>query len=137
MGCFSFICQKKNRGVESTSFDGDAVHLFLLKDGNVIEHMHGNYDSYGNVFKKGFKDSFEWDMEWDDVCDLMFNENEGDGIAAILASEWKLGDDYPTIQSEDDPNQGWGSEDELMGDVSSGGYPVVEEPYHIKSFITD
>ena len=130
MGCFSFMCQKTNRGVESTSFDGDPVHLFLLKGGKVIEHMCGNYDSYGRVFKKGMDGSFQWSIEWGDVCDLMFNDSEGDGIAAILATHWKEGDPYPTVQSEGDPNQGWGSHGQLMGDVSKGGYPVVEEPYH-------
>jgi hypothetical protein len=130
MGCFSFICKVEDRGVESTSFDGDAVHLFLLKKGKVIEHMYGNYNSYGAVFKKGLNDSFEWQMKWSDVCNLMFDENEGNGIAAILESNWKEGDPYPTVQSEGDPNQGWGDEGGLMGDCSSGGYSTVKEPFH-------
>lgn len=49
MGCFSFICQKTKEPILSSTFVGDAVHLFLLKDGKVIEHMYGNYDGYGRV----------------------------------------------------------------------------------------
>lgn len=130
MGCFSFICQKSGRPVNSTSFKGDRVHLFLLKNGKVIEHMYGNYDSYGRVFsnKKEPEDtsltdatSFDWKMEWGDVVDLMFDPDCSNGIAAILGPYWKEGDPYPTSRSEDDPDQGWGR-------VKNG--TVVSEPYH-------
>lgn len=117
MGCFSFICQKSGKPVNSSSFKGDRVHLFLLKDGKVIEHMYGNYDSYGRVFsdKKDPKDtsltdasSFEWKMDWGIVVDLMFDKDRSNGIAAILEPFWKEGDPYPTERSNDDPDQGWG-----------------------------
>ena len=107
MGCFSFICKETGKPVNSSSVNGDPVHLFLLKNGKVIEHMHGNYDSYGRVFD-GKGDSFEWDLDWNDVCDLMFNCDKHNGIAAIIGPYWKEGDPYPTERSQDDPDQGWG-----------------------------
>ena len=139
MGCFSWICQKTDKGVKSSSFSGDAVHLFLLKEGKVIEHMYGNYDSYGAVFKKELRtdvdhelhDSFDWHMPWRDVCDLMFDNNEGNGICAILATHWKEGDPYPTTISDSDPNQGWGDDKEdLMGSTSDKVDVWVDEPFH-------
>jgi len=117
MGCFSFKCKKSGKAVASSSFDGDPVHLFLLKDGKVIEHMHGNYDSYGRVFgpTKDPNDksltattSFEWEKDWGECVDLMFDANKSNGIAAILDPYWKEGDPYPTERSDDDPDQGWG-----------------------------
>ena len=36
MGCFSFNCVNSNLPAWSSSFEGDAVRLFLLKDGKVI-----------------------------------------------------------------------------------------------------
>jgi hypothetical protein len=139
MGCFSFICQKSDKAVLSSSFSGDAVHLFLLKNGKVIEHMFGNYDSYGRVFSNvkdpddravTDKTSFKWKMEWGDVCDLMFSSNTNNGIAAILAPYWKEGDPYPTERSEDDPNQGWGERMELIGYCGKDIGEPVDEAYH-------
>lgn len=139
MGCFSFICKKSNRAVLSSSFSGDAVHLFLLKNGKVIEHMFGNYDSYGRVFssekKKEDKSltkftSFEWNMEWPDVCELMFDDNKSNGIAAILEPFWKEGDPYPTERSKDDPNQGWGDNYELLNSKDTAIENWVDKPYH-------
>ena len=121
MGCFSFICKESGLPVASSSFDGDACRLYLLKDGKVIEEMRGHYDSYGRVFKKGLEDSFEWKMEWSKVCDLMFNENDGDGIAVVL--EKYFTDKIPTTQSEGDPDQGWGE--------SNGDGVIIENPIHI------
>lgn len=139
MGCFSFICQKSGEPVLSSSFSGDAVHLFLLKNGKVIEHMYGNYDSYGRVFSDKKEDndtsltdvtSFEWAMDWGDVCDLMFSGSKSNGIAAILAPFWKEGDPYPTERSEDDPNQGWGEHDQLLTYVGKDIGEKVETPFH-------
>jgi len=138
MGCFSFICKKSGEPVLSSSFSGDAVHLFLLKDGKVIEHMFGNYDSYGTVFKNDLRtdvnhelhDSFEWEMNWNKVCNLMFDKNTNNGIAAILAPYWKEGDPYPTERSEGDPNQGWGEHGELLGSCADDIDAWVENPYH-------
>lgn len=139
MGCFSFICKKSGKAVLSSSFSGDAVHLFLLKNGKVIEKMYGNYDSYGRVFKN-VKDnddtsltnysSFEWNMDWSDVCDLMFDYDKSNGIAAILAPFWNEGDPYPTERSERDPNQGWGEHYELLGNNSDNIANEVKKPKH-------
>lgn len=122
MGCFSFMCKESGLPVASSSFDGDACRLYLLKDGKVIEEMRGHYDSYGRVFKdKNCEDSFEWKMDWHDVCDLMFNPNDGDGIAVVL--EKYFTGNIPTTISEGDPDQGWGD--------SNGGGLIIENPIHI------
>jgi len=126
MGCFSFKCKVTGKPALSTSFDGSPVHLFLLKNGEVIEHMHGNYDSYGRVFTKDGMlksppESIEWKMEWGDVCDLMFDPDKSNGIALILDPHWNEGDPFPTTRSDDDPNQGWGNKDH---------FKKIDEPYH-------
>ena len=122
MGCFSFICKESGLPVASDSFSGDAVRLYLLKNGEVIEEMRGHYDSYGRVFKdKTCEDSFEWKMEWGEVCDMMFNDNDGDGIAVVL--EQYFTGNIPTTISEGDPDQGWGE--------SNGGDIIIENPTHI------
>lgn len=128
MGCFSFKCQECGEGVNSTSFEGEMVRLFLLKDGTILQEMEGEYNSYGMVFTKNRKDSIEWknpdeippkplkgllaklmpqDKDWDAwgrVCDLMHDENPKNGIAAIHSKCFKK---LPTKQSEHDPDQGW------------------------------
>jgi len=130
MGCFSFKCKVTGKPALSTSFDGSPVHLFLLKNGEAIEYMHGNYDSYGRVFTKDGMtksppESIEWKMEWGDVCDLMFDSNRSNGIALILDPHWKQGDPYPTERSEDDPDQGWGNQDI---------FKYIENPVHDFNF---
>ena len=119
MGCFSFMCKESGLPIASSSFDGDAVRLYLLKDGEVIEEMVGHYDSYGRVFD-GKDDSFEWEMDWSDVCDLIFSTNKSDGIAVVL--ERHFNGTIPTKQGEGDPDQGWGEE--------NGGGVIIDEPYH-------
>lgn len=114
--------------MNSTSHKGNAVHLFLLKDGKVIEYQFGNYNSYGNVFNGKITehqqpDSFEWKMPWSDVCDLMFSSSKSNGIAAILDKFYD--GTIPTFRSEGDPNQGWGS---------SGGFKAVKSPIHTDNF---
>ena len=140
MGCFSFLCKVSGKPAYSTSFNGSPCHLFLLRDGKVIEHMYGNYDSYGRVFKNNLRDdvshelhdSFEWEIGWDKVCDLMFYRGNDNGIAMILAEHYT--GEVPTTKSEDDPNQGWGGEEdddgEYFGDTSDGGFKRVENPFH-------
>ena len=138
MGCFSYMCKKSDEPVLSSSFSGDAVHLFLLKDGKVIEHMFGNYDSYGRVFNDKVNkentnlkfESFKWNMDWSDVCDLEFDANKSNGIAAILAPNWEKGDPYPTERSEGDPNQGWGEHGGLMGSTAADLEKWVDKPFH-------
>lgn len=121
MGCFSFLCKESGKAVASSSFDGDACRMFLLKDGEVIEEMRGHYDSYGRVFRdKDLTESFEWSMEWDKVCELIFHKDKSNGIAVVLENYWK--DNIPTTRSEQDPNQGWGK--------PQGGGIKISDPYH-------
>jgi hypothetical protein len=122
MGCFSFVCKESGLPVASSSFDGDAVRMYLLKNGKVIEEMRGHYDSYGRVFKDStYDDSFEWKMDWHEVCDLMFDKDESNGIAVILEKYFE--GTIPTTRSESDPNQGWGKK--------MGGRVKIKEPIHI------
>ena len=122
MGCFSFLCKESGLPVASDSFSGDAVRMYLLKNGKLIEEMRGHYDSYGRVFKNStYDESFEWKTDWDEVGDLMFTKNEGDGIAVVL--EKYFTGKIPTTRSEGDRNQGWG---EL-----NGGRAKITEPMHI------
>jgi len=121
MGCFSFKCKNSGKAVASDSFSGDAVRMYLLKDGKVIEEMGGFYDSYGRVFSDNdCKDSFEWKMDWNDVCDLISNDNPKDGLAVVL--ECYANGVIPTEQSVGDENQGWGK--------YRGKGAVIENPYH-------
>lgn len=137
MGCFSFMCKKSGEPVLSSSFDGDAVHLFLLKDGEVIEHMYGNYDSYGRVFD-GKGESFKWNLPWSNVCDLMHDDDDASGGIAAVLDKFYDGV-YPTTRSDRDPNQGWGEHGELMGCTSDDICEKVKEPFHkvLKEFNAD
>ena len=122
MGCFSFLCKESGLPVASSSFDGDACRLYLLKDGQLLEEMRGHYDSYGRVFKDSKCDeSFEWNMPWGEVVDLMFTDNEGDGMAVVL--EKYFTGTIPTTRSKDDRNQGWGK--------PNGGGIKISEPIHL------
>jgi hypothetical protein len=116
MGCFSFICKECGNAILSNSFTGQDVKLFLLKDSEVIDSMEGKYDSYGRVFEEDLKSSKEWNIEWSDVCELMFNNNDSNGIAAVHS---KCFHTIPKSRSMDDPNQGWGDDWELFGDHNS------------------
>ena len=121
MGCFSFICKESGLPVASDSFSGDAVRMYLLKNGKVLEEMRGHYDSYGRVFTADKEDSFEWKMDWHEVCDLMFHKDESNGVAVIL--EKYFTGNIPTTRSEGDPDQGWGKR--------NGGRKKIKEPIHI------
>lgn len=128
MGCFSFICKRTEKPALSSSFDGTACHMFLLKEGKVIEEMFGNYDSYGRVFD-GKDGSFEWKLSWSKVCDLMFDDDTSNGIALILTTD-PIRENIPTERSDSDPNQGWGDNTELM-DVTEGDlFAQVKNPFH-------
>jgi hypothetical protein len=122
MGCFSFLCKESGLPVASDSFSGDAVRMYLLRNGKLIEEMRGHYDSYGRVFNDStYENSFEWKTDWDEVCDLMFTKNEGDGIAVVL--EKYFTGNIPTTRSEGDRNQGWGE--------PNGGRAKITKPMHI------
>jgi len=105
MGCFSYVCQICGDPVNSDSFSGEHVKLFLLKEGKVIEKLSGQYDSYGRVFDENMK-SIEWKMDWTDVCDLEFSKDKSNGIAAIHTDCFD--GTIPIERSESDPDQGWG-----------------------------
>ena len=128
MGCFSFKCKRTEKPALSSSFDGTACHMFLLKDGKVIEEMFGNYDSYGRVFD-GKGGSFKWNLDWSSVCDLLFDKDKSNGIALIVTTK-PITADIPTTRSDDDPNQGWGDGFELFGSISDDIFKEVEEPFH-------
>ena len=121
MGCFSFVCKESGLPVASDSFSGDAVRMYLLVNGKVVEEMRGHYDSYGRVFHADKEDSFEWAMEWGKVVDLMFHPDESNGVAVIL--EKYFTGTIPTTRSEGDPNQGWGKR--------NGGGKRIKAPIHI------
>lgn len=128
MGCF--LCKVSGKPALSTSFDGSPCYLFLLKDGKVVEEMYGNYDSYGRVFNST-GESFEWEMDWREVCDLMFDEsNYGNGIALVLAKYYN--GSPPKTRSEQDPDQGWISDDgdDYFSNTGSDVFEKVESPYH-------
>ena len=130
MGCFSFTCKNCGEPILSDSFQGQRVKLFLLENGRVIDHMQGEYDSYGKVFVNepyngDLREAIAWIFPWSSpyrvngdhdkcCCDLIFDSNPGSGIAAVHEKCLKKG--YtPTTQSADDPNQGWGEDLELLG----------------------
>ena len=128
MGCFSFLCKKCDKGIESSSFDGDECRLSLLKDGKVIQEMEGEYDSYGRVFINDTQKSQVWkdpfpekaptnndqyfiDKKddhwiWLRVCSLLHSNDNSNGIAAYC-KKCDNGE-IPTTRSDNDPNQGWG-----------------------------
>lgn len=116
MGCFSFMCKLCDKPVLSNSSRGQEVSLFLLKEGKIIDSMHGEYDSYGRVFTEDLQNSIVWFIPWHKVCDLMWNSDKSNGIAAIHKK--CLMSKLPDTRSEDDPNQGWGENWEHFGAVS-------------------
>jgi len=105
MGCFSFLCKECGEPVNSSSFHGEHVTLYLLVDGKVVGEMSGQYDSYGRVFDKE-GNSIEWSVDWGTIVDLMFNGSGNDGITAVH-TDCNVGN-TPKIRSDADPNQGWG-----------------------------
>ena len=132
MGCFSYICKECGEPILSNSFTGQKVKLFLLENGIVKQWMEGEYDSYGRTFidetqvesvKHSLRESHHWTIanrsnetddeereNWHAVCDLNFSDNVADGIAAV--HEKCYTGNVPKTQSEDDPDQGWGDEDD-------------------------
>jgi hypothetical protein len=64
-------------------------------------------------------------MEWGEVCDLMFDGDDSNGIAVVL--EKYFNGTIPTTRSEGDPDQGWGKR--------NGGRKKIKEPKHIMYLI--
>jgi len=109
------MCKECGKAILSDSFSGQPVELFLLKNGKVIEHMSGQYDSYGRVFIDGTQrkevkyklmKSVEWKMDWSDVVTLDCGKDATSGIAAIHTKCYD--GQFPVTKSAPDPHQGWG-----------------------------
>jgi hypothetical protein len=98
MGCFSYHCQKCGRPIR----EKEGVKLFVLQNGKVLEEMQGNYNLYGHTNEN------DWKADWSDICDLHFNSNSLDGVAAIHTDCYKDETDTPSECSSDDENQGSG-----------------------------
>lgn len=124
MGCFSYLCKQTGKPALSTSHDGDPVHLYFLINGEVVEHMYGNYNSYGRVFKKGLEESFEWERDFIEMVDIHYNGDPTSGFALELDGHESHA--MPTTISQDDPNQGWGEGSELEHRT----FRQVEQPFH-------
>ena len=60
-------------------------------------------------------------MPWGEVCDLICEEDESNGIAVVL--EKYFNGTIPTTKSKIDPEQGWGK--------CNGGDIFIDEPIHI------
>jgi hypothetical protein len=107
------MCNACDEPILSDSFRGQGVELYLLRAGEVLESMRGQYDSYGKVFdpERGPAYSLEWEMDWNEAVGLHHNDSDGDGFAAVHTKCIECDEDYlePVSISADDPNQGWGS----------------------------
>jgi len=121
------MCQKCGKPILSDLHSGQPVELFLLENGIVVDKMSGQYNSYGKVFKEDLKSSVEWKRYWTKgypktvedphstpACDLLNDSDIANGIAAIHTSCYS--GEVPTECSPQDPNQGWGSEDDTEHD---------------------
>ena len=121
----SYKCSLTNKPLQSNSTSGDLVYIFLLKQGQVIEYMYGNYDGYNSVIKStnddGVTSSFTWKTNLSDMNNLRFHKDESNGIAVILASYWKEGDIFPSKRSD------YSLEDDVD---SSFTWQQPEEPFH-------
>lgn len=139
MGCFSFKCLECGLGIKSTSFTGERVNLYLLKNGAVIQKMSGAYNSYGGVFINGtqrpdvnhkLRLSKHWtnpfpEKPLDDRETRMSNAGDEHWIWSRVCDLMHDKKDIsngiaaihakcekgiiPTIRSVSDPDQGWGS----------------------------
>ena len=123
MGCFSWLCSKCGKGIESSSFEGHQCRLYYLKDGKVIEQLKGEYNSYGGVFIPGTQDpdvkhklrkSQHFKTDWGIICDDVTYDDKptNSGIAALHEECYSGEESIPLEASLHDPNQGWGEPSE-------------------------
>lgn len=131
MGCFSWICPKCGKPINSSSVTGENCILLVYFDGKMVESMEGPYDSYGRVYD-GRHESVEWVNKWNTICDLMFEKSNNDpehktGFMAFHQSCW------PRVRKEryqdydlpvSDPNQGWGDMDKALCGTAFYGHTV-------------
>lgn len=113
MGCFSYICPECDKNILSDGCRGEFVFLFLIKDGRILEHIRGEYDSYGRVFNDDQTESIGWEMDWDTIVDMQFSTNPNNGILAIHSRCFTCLP-TPLHKSKDDPDQGWGENMEKL-----------------------
>lgn len=129
MGMFSYICSKTNVAISS---EEPQVVLYALEKGVVVEVMAGQYSGYGSVngdsqvVHKILRDGVlvdvspakdpdsagdEWmHTDWQEMVNLHFDDNNNSGMHAIIGT---YDESYiPSERSDDDPNQGWGEDDE-------------------------
>ncbi len=122
MGCFSFLCSECGDPIRSNSFSGEFCILFLLEEGEILEWMQGQYDSYGRVFKihvppdgvspDDDESSKLWEsMEWGEVASLMNKGAPNTGIAAYHVECWHGHEGNRPEVSVNDPDQGWNMDD--------------------------
>lgn len=76
---------------------GDVVHLFLLKDGVVLEEMYGIYNGQGTIGNIARGENYRW-YNREFVTSLMLDEDPSNGIACISAASFN--DVTPTLSSE-------------------------------------
>ena len=100
MGMFSFKCKECGTPINSAYTHGEHCTMYLLKDGEVVEEMTGQYDGYGRIA------GIDWGVPWGSVCDLMFSPDKSNGIAVVHTACQK--GKRPVTRSDDDPNQGFG-----------------------------
>lgn len=107
MGCFSFNCKKCDQPVLHSFGWGQAVRLYLLEDGAVIESMDGMYSGFGTVIND-HSDQQEWKTKsWLDICALIASDDECNGIAAVHEGCYDTYGAVPSTKSSDAPYQGY------------------------------
>jgi len=130
MGCFSYLCHECGEGICSDSFTGERCRIYLLLDGEAIEEMRGEYDSYGRVFIDGtqrsdvkhpLRESYEFKMENHEGFSSKDIDLDRTGYAMV--HERCFTGELPTRKSDYDPNQGWGAY-------------TTDDGEHVKSFWT-
>ena len=105
MGCFSYMCKECGKPVNSDSFTGEECRIYRLENGQVMQEMRGQYNSYGSVFD-GDGLGTEWKGDIHENVDKHFNSDNTTGFAIV--HERCFSGKVPTTISDDDPDQGWG-----------------------------
>lgn len=83
MKYFSYKCNICGEAINSDSFTGELCKLVLIKNGEEIESLQGQYNSQGTVFLPGLKESLSWkSLSQESINDLINNDNINDGIVA-------------------------------------------------------
>jgi len=121
MGCFSYLCEVCGDPVICDGPVQDRVKLWMLRDGKPVQSMEGMYSGYGTVNDDN-GDEVKWDGDWVGLVDMAFNDNPGDGWAAIHSRCFSKHTQVPITRSDDDPNQGWLPEPEEEEEVDEEDY---------------